>query len=125
MINQENTTLMISAYEQKWVDGLNSGNISMADEVFQPNCVIYINDNPQLDLSLDNLRQMIAGLLGSFPDLHFTIDDQFATGEKVSIRWTAKGTYTGPFAEIPATGIAVEIEGLIIDHAINGRVAKR
>lgn len=125
MIDQENITSPIAAYEQKWVDGLNGGDVSVADEVFQPDCVIHINGNPQRDLSLDNFKQMIAGLLIAFPDLHFTIDDQFAAGEKVSTRWTAKGTNTGPFGEMQATGRGVEIEGLIIDHVINGRVAKR
>ena len=116
---------MISEYEQKWVDGLNSGNVSVADEVFQSDCVIHINGNPQRDLSLDDFKQMVSGLLVAFPDLHFTINDQFTSGEKVSTRWTAKGTNTGPFGEMQATGKGVEIEGLIIDYVVNGRVAKR
>jgi steroid delta-isomerase-like uncharacterized protein len=125
MIEQENTTIEVSAYEQKWVAGLNSGDISMADEVFQPDCVIHINGNPQRNLFLDDFKQMLAGLLTAFPDLHFTINDQFACGEKVSTRWTATGTNTGPFGEMPATGKGIEIEGLIMDQVINGRVAKR
>lgn len=125
MIDQENPPLVISEYEQKWVDGLNSGNVSVADEVFHPDCVIHINGNPQRDLSLDNFKQMAAGLLIAFPDLHFTINDQFTSGEKVSTRWTAKGTNTGPFGEMQATGRDVEIEGFIIDHVINGKVKQR
>ena len=125
MIEQENTTIEVLAYEQKWVAGLNSGDISVADEVFQPDCVIHINGNPQRNLFLDDFKQMLAGLLTAFPDLHFTINDQFACGEKVSTRWTATGTNTGPFGEMPATGKGIEIEGLIMDQVINGRVAKR
>ena len=125
MIDKKSSTPVISEYEQKWIDGLNNGNVSVADEVFQPDCVIHINGNPQRDLSLDNFKQMIAGLLVAFPDLHFTINDQFTSGEKVSTRWTAKGTNTGPFGEMLATGRVIEIEGLIIDYVVNGRVAKR
>jgi predicted ester cyclase len=116
---------MISEYEQKWIDGLNSGDISVADEVFQPDCVIHINGNPQRDLSLDNFKQMLSGFLVAFPDLHFTLDDQFTSGDKVSTRWTAKGTNTGPLGEMKATGRGIEIEGLIIDYVVNGKVAKR
>src|SRR5688500_3316765 len=125
MIAQENSPMVISEYEQKWVDGLNSGNVSVADEVFQPDCIIHINGNPQRDLSLDNFKQMVAGMLTAFPDLHVTINDQFTSGEKVSTRWTAKGTNSGPFGEMQATGKEVEIEGLIIDYVLNGKVAKR
>ena len=116
---------MILPYEQKWVDGLNSGNVSVADEVFHPDCVIHINGNPQRDLSVNDFKQMLTGLLLAFPDLHFTIGDQFSSGEKVSTRWTAKGTNTGPFGAMQATGKGVEIEGFIIDYVVNEKVAKR
>jgi len=125
MIDQENTNPMVLEYEQKWVDGLNSGNVSVADEVFQPDCTIHINGNPQLDLSLDNFKQMLGGLLVAFPDLHFTINDQFTSAEKVCTRWTATGTNTGPFGEMQPTGKRIEIEGHIIDYIVNERVAKR
>lgn len=125
MINQSNTPIATLEYEQKWVDGLNKGDASVADQVFQPDCVIHINGNPERNLTLENFKQMVVGLLAAFPDLHFTINDQFTSGEKVSTRWTAKGTNTGPFGEMQATGKAVEIEGLIIDHLVNGKVAKR
>ena len=119
------SSLMISEYEQKWVDGLNSGNVSVADDVFHADCVIHMNGSPQRDLSLTNFKEMIAGLLGAFPDLHFTINDQFTSGGKVSTRWTATGTNTAPFGEMQATGKGIEIEGHIIDYVVNGRVAKR
>lgn len=125
MFEQKNNPLVISEYEQKWIDDLNSGNFSVADEVFQPDCVIHINGNPQRDLSLDNFKQMIGGLLIAFPDLHFTINDHFRSGDKASTRWTAKGTNTGPFGEMQATGRKVEIEGYVIDHVVNGKVKKR
>ena len=83
MIDQENTLLVISEYEKKLVNGFNSGNVSVADEVFQPDCVIHINGNPQRDLSLSDFKQMVAGLLLAFPDLHFTINDQFTSGERL------------------------------------------
>ena len=125
MIDQETAPLEILAYEQKWIDGLNSGNISVADEVFHPDCIIHINGNPQRDLSLESFKQMAAGLIVAFPDLHFIVNDQFTSGEKVSTRWTATGTNTGPFGEMEATGKGVEIEGFIIDRVVDGKVAAR
>jgi steroid delta-isomerase-like uncharacterized protein len=125
MIDQQNLPVVVSEYEQKWIDGLNNGDISVAHEVFQPDCNIRINGNPEKDLTLDGFKQMIAGLFVAFPDLHFTINDQFSSGHKFSTRWTATGTNTGPFGEMAPTGKTIEIEGLIIDHLKNGKVAKR
>lgn len=78
-------------------------------EVFQQDCVIHINGNPQWRLTVGNFKQIEAGLLAAFPDLHFTINDQFTSGEKVSTRWPSKGTNTGPFGEMQATGNSVEV----------------
>ena len=125
MIAQEKAPMVISECIQKWIDAMNSGNVSVADDVFQPDCIIHINGNPERDLSVENFKQMAAGILAAFPDIHFTINDQFTSGEKVSTRWTAKGTNTGPFGEMPATGKRVEIEGFIIDQVVNGKIAKR
>src|SRR5688572_10439213 len=109
----------------KLVDGFNRGDVSVVDDVFHPDCIIHINGNPQRDLSVDNFREMVGGLLLAFPDLHFTIDEQFNAGESFATRWTARGTNTGPFGEMPATGKSIEIEGLIIDKVLDGKVATR
>ena len=36
MNHQEKSSAVVLEYEQKWVDGLNAGNVSVADEVFHP-----------------------------------------------------------------------------------------
>jgi steroid delta-isomerase-like uncharacterized protein len=125
MIHTESSTLVILPYLQKWVDSVNDGNVSVADQVFHPDCIVHINGNAQRDLSVDSFKQMLSGLLGAFPDLHFTINDHFTAADKVTTRWTANGTNTGSFGEMPATGKVVEIEGLIIDQVIDGKVAHR
>jgi predicted ester cyclase len=125
MMNQKSSSLAISEYEQNWIDGLNRGDVSVADDIFRPDCVIHINGGPERDLSLNHFKQMISGFLTAFPDLHFTIEDQLTSGEKVSTRWTAKGTNTGPLSDMKPTGKKIAIEGLIIDHLVNGKVAKR
>lgn len=38
------------------------------------------------------------------PDITFTIDDQIAEGDKVTTRWTARGTHLGEYAGLPPSG---------------------
>ena len=125
MILTESSAPVVAPYLQKWVDSLNKGDVSAAEQAFNADCIIHINGNPQRDLSLNDFKQMVGALLGAFPDLHFTINDQFSSGDKVSTRWTANGTNTGSFGEMQPTGKAVQIEGMIIDYLTNGKVAKR
>jgi len=112
-------------YEQIWIDGLNRGEVSEAEKVFAADCVIHINGIPDPNLSVAGLQQMVAGLLAAFPDLRFTIEDQFVAGDKVAIRWVAEGTNSAPFGNVPATGRHVRVDGLILDRVADGKVVER
>jgi len=41
----------------------------------------------------------------AFPDLHFTIEDMIAEGNKVAVRVTTHGTNTGPMVGLPGLGL--------------------
>ena len=58
----------------------------------------------------------------AFPDVHFTIEDLFAAGDKVVSRWTARGTHKGELMGIPATGKQVEVTGMDIDQVSGGKI---
>ena len=68
---------------------------------------------------------MIGGLLGAFPDLRITVEDQIVAGDKVATRWTSEGTNSGPFGSMPATGRRIQISGLILDRVVDGKVVER
>ena len=112
-------------YERKWVDSLNRGDVSGADEAFAPGCVIHITGSPVPDLDVAGFKQMVSGLLAAFPDLRFRIEDQITAGAKVAMRWVAEGTNTGPFGAVPPTGKPMRVEGLILDRVLDGRVVER
>ena len=38
--------------EHTWIDGLNRGDLSVADKVFAADCVIHINGSPDPNLGL-------------------------------------------------------------------------
>jgi steroid delta-isomerase-like uncharacterized protein len=44
----------------------------------------------------------------AFPDLHAHIGDIFAAHDKVAVRLRFRGTYSGEFLGLPATGRTVE-----------------
>lgn len=112
-------------YEQTWIDGLNRGDVSVADHVFTPDCIIHMAGSPAPNLSLSGFKQMLAGLLAAFPDIQLTIEDQVITGNKVATRWTAEGTHTGPLGDIKPTGRRIRVGGLILDHVSGDRVVER
>lgn len=112
-------------HERVWVEGLNRGEVSGADRAFARDCIIHITGQAEPVRGVEAWKQFVGGLLIAFPDLRFTMEDQFRFGDRVAFRWTATGTHTGPLGDIPATGRAMQIEGLIIDQLANGVVVER
>jgi steroid delta-isomerase-like uncharacterized protein len=59
------------------------------------------------------------------PDLRFTIDDLVAEADRVVIRWTLRGTNTGPMLGRPPSGQPVEYAAIVIFRIANGQIAER
>jgi len=112
-------------HQRIWIDGLNRGDVSAADVAFAPDCVVHITGVAEPFRGVGPWKELMAGFLLAFPDLHFTIEDQLVQGNHVAFRWSATGTHTGPLGAAPPTGKPVALDGLIIDRVAGGRVQER
>jgi len=109
---------------RRWVEeGWNKGNLAVIDQVYAPNFVQH-EPSPMQVTSSEALKQYVGGYLAAFPDLHFTIDDLVAEGDKVVWRFTSTGTQTGPFIGMPATGKTGNITGLVMFRLENSRIVE-
>jgi predicted ester cyclase len=99
----------------------NSKNVARTDEFIQPE---FVDHTPGLPSGLDGAKKGIVGFLTGFPDLHFTIEDQIAEGDKVVARLTMSGTHKGEFAAVPPTGRQVSVTGIDVWRVRNGKCAE-
>ena len=51
----------------------------------------------------------------AFPDLHITVEDQIAEGDKVVTRWSSTGTHEGDLPGFPASGNKTTVTGIGVD----------
>jgi predicted ester cyclase len=63
----------------------------------------------------------------AIPDLIHHIEDIFAAGDKVTVRFVARGTNTGNIEEmgITATGNKIEVSSIMIYRVENGKVVEQ
>jgi predicted ester cyclase len=100
-------------------EALNKGNMAVVDELIDTN---YLSESPQgIVKGPEGMKQGWINLRAAFPDIHFTIEDMIAEGDKVVSRITCKGTHKGEFMGIPPTGKKITIGGIIITHWIDGK----
>jgi steroid delta-isomerase-like uncharacterized protein len=118
MSAEENRALMRRFYEEV----LNKGNLGFIDETFAPDYVEHAHESPSPDR--EGLKREMAMLRRAFPDMHVTVEDLVAEGDKAVARTTARGTHTGAFMGIPPTGKVVTISGMDITRFAGGKAVE-
>jgi steroid delta-isomerase-like uncharacterized protein len=71
---------------------------------------------------LEGLKDVLRGMRAGFPDLHFSVEEQIAEGDKVVTRFEWTGTHRGEFLGVAATGRSVKVWGVVIDRLQSGRI---
>jgi predicted ester cyclase len=68
------------------------------------------------------LKQRLTMLHTAFPDIHITVDDMVAAGDKVATRTTLHGTHKGKFLGIAPTGKTITATDIRITRIANGKL---
>jgi steroid delta-isomerase-like uncharacterized protein len=82
---------------------VNRGNVGVIDELTAPNWVDHATP-PGVPPTIDGVKTWLTMFRTAFPDLHYTLDDTIAEGDRVVQRATAHGTMKGDFMGMPASG---------------------
>lgn len=109
MSGEENKVIVRRSVEEFW----NKANMAAIEELYAPN---YVGHDPSgLHAgNLEEFKQSARATFTGFPDLHVTIEDLVAEGDRVVKRWTARGTHKGEFMGISPTGNQITITGIDI-----------
>jgi steroid delta-isomerase-like uncharacterized protein len=108
-----------------WDEAWSTGNVAIIDELFAPDTIYHF---PERTVS----RRPGAGITRwrtAIPDLRSTIEDIFAEGDKVVIRWTLGGTHRGNIeipsvGTIPPTGKQISFSGMDIYYFRGGKIVE-
>jgi predicted ester cyclase len=112
---------------QRFHDAANTGDIGVIskaiDEFVAPDAVIR-TPLPIDATGADALKQIWAMLLRIYPDIHLTVEDLIAEGDKVVGRTTVTGTHQGEFMGVASTGNSVTYNEMFIFRFADGRVVE-
>jgi serine phosphatase RsbU (regulator of sigma subunit) len=102
----------------------NLGNLELADEIFD-SYLAHQPDGSVLQRGPEDVKRFQSEFRSAFPDIHATIEDQVAEGDKVVSRWRIRGTHEGEFRGTEPTGEEIEINGIgIFRFSPEGRVVE-
>ena len=98
------------------------GDMTTVDEIIAPEYVRHDLAGGPDARGPDGVKLLIAGLRVGFPDLQTTIEDIFSDGDRVVVRFTARGTQSGPFMGIAPTGREATWSGVNIYRVSGGKI---
>lgn len=113
----ETRALIRHFYDEAW----NKNNLAVYDEVVHDDFIDH-RPSPGLPPGREGFKQLNVILHSAFPDMQVTIDDAIVEGDKVSARWTSKGTHTGDLWGIPPTGRKVDFTATVTYRLQDGKL---
>ena len=73
-------------------------------------------------------REEFKGVLGrvrrAFPDIRYRIEDVIRTGDRLVLRWEARGTHEGEYLGIQPSGRAINYTGITLYELRDGKIAR-
>lgn len=95
---EANKALIRHLYEEAF----QRGNLAIIATLFSPNFVDH--STPGQPPGPAGVQNYFRDILTGFPDMHVTLEDVIAEGEKVVVRTTWQGTHLGTYEGIAPTG---------------------
>lgn len=105
-------------------DVASQGKLDVLDEIAAPDLVRHDLGGGRDSAGLDGIKRFLGAQRTVFGGLTFAADDIFAAGDRVVVRYTARGSHDADFQGIPPTGKEVTWRGINIYRIERGKLAE-
>ena len=103
---EENKATFRRYIEEVW----NQDRLELADEIFD-SYLAHQADGLTLQRGPEDVKRFVSEFRAAFPDVHISINDQIAEGDKVVVHATIRGTHYREFRGMAPTGKVIEESG--------------
>jgi predicted ester cyclase len=93
---------------------------ALAPELCADGYTAQIGSNPPMNVEGHSQFGMM--FYAGFPDIYHTIEETFADGDKVAVRFSLRGTHKGNFLGVPPSDKSIHVTANIIMHFVDGKV---
>src|SRR5258707_9585007 len=94
-----------------FAQALNEKRIELFDEFIHTE---YNNHNPQVQLGPTGVKTFFRHYLDAFPDTKVVMEDVIEEGDRISARFTYRGTFTNPFMGYRPNSVPIQLRSIDI-----------
>jgi steroid delta-isomerase-like uncharacterized protein len=85
--------------------------------------VILVRDDEKAR-GREEFKAVLLRLRRAFPDIRYQVDDVIQSGDRMVLRWEARGTHQGEYLGVPGTGRPISYRGITLYEMRDGRIAR-
>jgi len=116
---EENKAIVRRFFEEL----LSTDNFAVADEILSPDFRFYFAGSP-VAMDLESYMEFLVARRAAFPDRRFIVEDMIGEGDKVSARFTMRGTHKGEFRGIAPSGTELTMTGIDMIRLSEGKLVE-
>jgi serine phosphatase RsbU (regulator of sigma subunit) len=118
---EEDNKALVRRFTEEFI---NQGNLEVADELLAPDFVDH-DVIPGKVGGIEDVKRWIAERRASFSDLHFSIEEQIAEGDKVVTRIISSGTHDqNEYRGLAPSGARITMETVNIYRVVEGKIVE-
>jgi predicted ester cyclase len=102
---------------------LSTDNFAVADEILSPDFRFYFAGSP-VAMDLESYMEFLVARRAAFPDRRFIVEDMIGEGDKVSARFTMRGTHKGELRGIAPSGTELTMTGIDMIRISEGKLVE-
>jgi len=104
-------------------EGLGRADMKAFDDLIDPNVVVTTGLSPKEPIrGRDAYKQVLAGFADAWPVSKFSVEDIFASGDKVVVQFTATTVFKKDYYGVKATQQVVPLKELHVYTVKNGKI---
>lgn len=116
----ENISLMRRWYREVWRES----NDKTIRELNSPDARLRGQNGPDQEIrGAEGFIAFAERIRKAFPDTEVSVEDIFASDDKVAVRWVATGTHSGDGFG-PPSGSRIRVSGITIARIVNGKIVE-
>ncbi len=116
---EENKAIMRRFYEE-----ISKGNLAAVDDLVAADLVEHSPFVPGQAPGRQGTLELFTMIHAAFRDLHFSVEDMVAEGDKVVARGTMSGTHKGEFMGVAPTGKQITVGMIEILRIAGGKMVE-
>jgi predicted ester cyclase len=116
---EENKAIVRRFFEEL----LSTDNFAVADEILSPDFRFYFAGSP-VAMDLESYMEFLVARRAAFPERRFIVEDMIGEGDKVSARFTMRGTHKGEFRGIAPSGTELTMTGIDMIRISEGKLVE-